>query len=172
MGMAKNRGPKHVYVASSWRNPLQQQVVQALAAQGLSHYDFRNPEHNNQGFSWLDVQTDPRDPEQNRETPPKGQDLVSARRFREMLDHRAAQNAFNLDFDALQEAQVVVMILPCGKSAHLELGWAAAAGKPTAILLETQTEPELMYLMADYLAPTIPALMAWLTKRVTTTRSA
>lgn len=28
------------------------------------------------------------------------------------------------------------MVLPCGKSAHLELGWAVGAGKRTIILLE------------------------------------
>ena len=45
-------------------------------------------------------------------------------------------------------ADAFVLVMPCGRSAHLELGWAAGAGKPTAILL-SDGEPELMYKMVD-----------------------
>lgn len=43
-----------------------------------------------------------------------------------------------------------VLVLPCGRSAHLELGYAIGAGKPTFILL-AEGEPELMYKMSPYL---------------------
>ena len=48
----------------------------------------------------------------------------------------------------MEWADAFVLLMPCGRSAHLEAGWAIGAGKPTAILLSAG-EPELMYKMAD-----------------------
>jgi hypothetical protein len=45
---------------------------------------------------------------------------------------------------------VCVIVLPCGKSAHLEAGYAIGAGKPTVIMLENG-DPELMYKMTPYI---------------------
>ena len=44
-----------IYVASSWRNKYQPEVVAALRAAGHEVYDFRNPEHNPGGFHWADT---------------------------------------------------------------------------------------------------------------------
>ena len=44
-----------IYVASSWRNKYQPEVVAALRAAGHEVYDFRNPENNPGGFHWDDV---------------------------------------------------------------------------------------------------------------------
>ena len=55
-----------------------------------------------------------------------------------------------------------VLVLPCGRSAHLELGWAVGQGKRTAILLsQDKFEPELMYRMVDKLATSIGELLTW-----------
>jgi hypothetical protein len=52
---------------------------------------------------------------------------------------------------------------PCGRSAHLEAGWAIGQGKPTAILLhEDKFEPELMYRMADLIACDPGEVCDWL----------
>ena len=79
-----------------------------------------------------------------------------------MLDHPRSREGFAADFAAMQRADTFVMVLPCGKSAHLELGWAIGAGKRTAILLEDPVEPELMYLMADHLSTSVHDLLDWL----------
>ena len=160
--------PNYVYVASSWRNPMQPAVCSVLKAAGIKHYDFRNPEGGT-GFSWREVKTD---------TPsvrganavsgglgvvkPKGSDWEQADEYLRMLQHPRAIEGFDADFAAMQKADTFVMVLPCGKSAHLELGWAIGAGKRTAILLENPVEPELMYLCADYLAPSVHDLLGWL----------
>ena len=125
----------NIYVASSWRNDRQPSVVKALRAAGHSVYDFRNPEPGDNGFAWESCAT----PEQ----------LKDPRRFRdEVLTHPIAQAAFAKDMRALQKADATVLVLPCGRSAHLELGWAAGAGKITIVLLDNPlSEPELMYLM-------------------------
>jgi hypothetical protein len=79
-----------------------------------------------------------------------------------MIEHPLALDGFSKDYEAMVRADTFVLVLPCGKSAHLELGWAVGAGKRTAILLEDPVEPELMYKMVDYLAPSLFDLLGWL----------
>lgn len=127
-----------IYLASSWRNPDQPAMVQALRAEGHEVYDFRNPP-NGTGFGWTQLgKGDPAD--------------WSLSDFRNALGVDRAQEGFKSDFSAMQWADAIVLLLPCGRSAHLELGWAAGAGKLSVVVLsERQFEPELMYLMADHI---------------------
>lgn len=130
-----------IYLASSWRNDFQQDLVQLLRQDGHEVYDYRNPPAGT-GFSWDQVGYDTafiskRDVLQG--------DLV---RFREALDHPRAIAGFESDFSAMKWADTFVLLLPCGRSAHLEAGWAVGAGKPVHVLLnDRQFEPELMYLL-------------------------
>lgn len=142
----------YVYVASSWRCDMHPAVVAALRAAGIGHYDFRNPAGRT-GFSWKDVGGSPLGPENERE---------SVNRYLEMLEHPAAIVGFESDLAAMRRADTFVLVLPCGRSAHLELGWAVGQGKRTAILLEDPTVPELMYRMVDYLATSLVDLLGWL----------
>jgi hypothetical protein len=123
-----------IYVASSWRNGDQPGVVNALRQAGHEVYDFRNPAPDDTGFSWAQID-------------PNWQDWTHAE-FREGLKHPLAEHGFRLDFQAMHWADTFVLVMPCGRSAHLELGWAVDAGKRTVILL-ADGEPELMYKMAD-----------------------
>jgi hypothetical protein len=151
--------PRYVYVASSWRNPIYPDVLSALRSAGIGHYDFRNP-NDQTGFSWKEVGG--ADIAPDGFAPPKGADLVPVDQYLRMLAHPRARGGFDVDFAHLRQADTCILILPCGRSAHLELGWAAAAGKNTAILLEDPAEPELMYRMVDYLAPDLDDLLRWL----------
>jgi hypothetical protein len=67
---------------------------------------------------------------------------------------------------AMEKADAFVLVLPCGRSAHLELGWAVGAGKRTAILLDPdardEVTPELMYRMVDFVTPSVYDLLGWL----------
>lgn len=144
---------ERVYVASSWRCEQQPAVVAALRDAGHSVYDFRNPRPGEHGFAWSEV-----DPEWLAGEP-------SA--FRYALGHPVAVAGFTSDFDAMEWATAFVLVLPCGRSAHLEAGWAIGTGRPTAILLhEERFEPELMYRMADLLAVSIDEVLDWLVARV------
>lgn len=124
-----------VYVASSWRNPIQQDVVAYLRAAGHGVYDYRNPAPGDNGFGW-------------RQCADEAQ-LRDPKRFRdEVLTHPVAREGFSKDMNALRSAEATVLVLPCGRSAHLELGWATGAGQRTIVLLDDpMSEPELMYLM-------------------------
>lgn len=136
-----------IYVASSWRNPMQQGVVYTLRAAGFEVYDFKNPRPGDKGFAWSEI-----DPDWQDWTPEE---------FVEALDHPVARAGYESDFDAMEWADTFVLVMPCGRSAHLELGWAVGAGKRTAIVLD-DGEPELMYRMVDYLAPSMLDLLGWL----------
>jgi nucleoside 2-deoxyribosyltransferase len=65
---------------------------------------------------------------------------------------------FRYDEDALERCDALVMVQPCGRSAALELGWAAGAGKPTIVLL-ADGEPELMLKMAQHFCLTVEEVL-------------
>lgn len=150
-----NIEPGKIYVASSWRNPLYDGVVATLRAAGLDLYDFKNPP-NGTGFSWQQVGGQP------LYLAATGQGDESADNYLHMIDHPRAIEGYRSDIDALLEADTVVLVLPCGRSAHLELGIAVGAGKRTAILLTETLEPELMYKAVDFMTTSLVELLDWL----------
>jgi len=109
-----------IYVASSWRNQWQPGVVKLLRSLGHEVYNFREPEPGVTGFSWSEIDPDWKDwkPEV----------------YRKALDHPVSQDGFYRDMNALRECNACVLVLPCGNSAHLELGWAIGAHKQTCVL--------------------------------------
>ena len=121
-----------IYVASSWRNTIQPDIVALLRERGHEVYDFKN-----HGFHWSEI--DPKWKEWNAE------------QFRDGLECEIAINGYCADMTALEDCDVCVLVLPCGRSAHLEAGWAIGAGKPTIILLADGCEPELMYKMTPFI---------------------
>lgn len=123
-----------IYVASSWRNEYQPAIVERLKTIGHEVYDFRNPEPGNNGFRWSDVSV-------------VGEHM-SARQYREALKHPLAARGFGFDKAAMEWADTGLLLLPSGRSAHLELGWMAGRGKRTIILTEDGQPPELMALLA------------------------
>lgn len=140
--------PAYVYLASSWRNPLQPAMSYVLWAAGIDHYDFRNPAPGVTGFSWSEIDPD--------------WQSWNADQYVDALEHPVAEEGYRRDFEAMQRADTFVLVLPCGRSAHLELGWAVGAGKRTCILTQDGEEPELMAKMVDHIATSVPDLLAWL----------
>ena len=132
---------RKIYLASSWRNPEQPSVLAALRRDGHAVYDFKNPRPGNTGFSWSAI-----DPEWKSWT---GEQYVAA------LDHPIAKAGFASDFNAMKWADAFLLLLPCGRSAHLELGWAVGAGKMTIILTRDGEEPELMAKMCDHICTSL-----------------
>ena len=109
-----------IYVASSWRNPWQPGVVTLLREMGHEVYDFREPEPGVRGFAWSEIDR------KWQEWEPDA--------YREALAHPIAIEGFYRDMGALRACDACVLVLPCGNSAHLELGWAVGARKRTAVL--------------------------------------
>lgn len=97
---------RKIYLASSWRNAEQPQVLQAL----------RDAGHEVCG----------------------GSPAAEA----------VAIHGYLRDWQAMQRADTGVLLLPSGRSAHIEAGYFVGADKPLFVLLSGQNEPELMYRMA------------------------
>lgn len=139
-----------IYVASSWRNERQPSIVEQLRAAGHEVYDFRHPPRGDHlGFSWSEV-----DPEWKS---------WRTDQYIRALEHPVARAGFDSDFGAMQEAEGCVLVLPSGRSAHLEAGYFVGAGKPLWIVLaehefgndgrDQTSNTELMYLMATEIVP-------------------
>lgn len=134
-----------VYVASSWRNPYQPEVVARLREAGHEVYDFRDPKDNPGGFHWADVD------ERWREW--------TAREYIGHLGHPVAEKGFQADFRAMEWADACVLVLPCGRSAHTEAGWFAGKGVKTIVYIPEKQEPELMYKLFDAVVDSIDGLL-------------
>lgn len=61
--------------------------------------------------------------------------------YLEALDGYAAQHVFEYDLFHLNRCEVGIMMLPAGKSGHLELGYMIGGGKPGFIFMPSG-EPE------------------------------
>ncbi len=135
-----------VYVAASWRTERQPEVVAAIRAAGVTVYDFRNPPER-AGFGWEQIGA--------------GWKLWTPAEYVEALQHPLAVAGYQSDINALINAYVCVLVQPSGRSAALELGYAAGMGKRCAVLLAAGQEPELMLKMAEYMTDSLPALVEW-----------
>ena len=119
-----------IYVASSWRNEKQPDVVGALRAAGHDVYDFRDKVA---AFHWSDV-----DPAWKAWATPQ---------FRQALRHPKVEAAHAADHAHLELADLGVLVVPCGLSSHIEAGYLAGRGKPVFVFSrEKRIKPELMYL--------------------------
>ena len=85
-----------IYVASSWRNPYQPEVVTRLREAGHEVYDFRNPEDNPGGFHWSDIAEDWQE--------------WSVGEYIGNLTHPVAEKGFKADFDAMLCLKTIVYI--------------------------------------------------------------
>lgn len=74
---------------------------------------------------------------------------VRGRSYPEALRGLAAENIFNFDIRHLNEANIGVLILPAGKSGHLELGNLIGQRKPCYVLFEEEPKRwDVMYQFA------------------------
>jgi hypothetical protein len=137
-----------IYVASSWRNAHQPSVVEHLRSAGHEVYDFRNPPHGDSGFAWSDI-----DPDWQTWTP---------KQWREALKHPLAVDGFKSDRDGMEWAEACVLVLPSGRSSHLEAGWMIGKGKRCAVFAPEPVEPDLMVGLCDGFVTTFDELNDWL----------
>ncbi len=147
-----------IYVASSWRNAYQPGVVQRLRELGHEVYDFRGPGDGwggsgtgPGGFSWSEI-----DPEWKEAWP------TNVNRYIEGLNHPRAVEGFRRDMDALQVADACIMVMPCGPSASMEMGWAVGARKLVAVFMPEIREPDLMVKMAPVVTSRWDNIELWL----------
>ena len=123
-----------IYIASSWSNPFLNDIVSILRDWNHQVHDFRA----NGG---------------NRLGGPAGS-LDSVMSF---LHLPSTQTSYQLQCAALVEAEVLLCVLPCGRSAHVELGMALGLSIPVVLLVHDGIEPDLMHLGVDAVVDLDPA---------------
>jgi hypothetical protein len=97
---------------------------------------LKNPELGNHGFSWSAI-----DPNWKSWTP---------QQYRAALQHPIAKAGYDLDITALRGCDACVLVLPSGRSASWEFGYAMAQGKRGVVVQLDEFEPELMYREAEF----------------------
>lgn len=135
-----------IYLIGSLRNPEVPNIANRLREAGLEVFDdwyAAGPEADDK---W-------RDYERGR-----------GRSYLDALGGAAARNVFEFDRRHLLKASAVVLVLPAGKSGHLELGWSLGRGVPGYILLDNPERWDVMYQFATGVFTNIKALTAELTR--------
>lgn len=78
-------------------------------------------------------------------------EIARGHNFKEGLAGYAAHHVYNFDKHHLDTNDIAVLILPAGKSGHLELGYMIGTGKPGYILFDDIMPDrwDVMYLFAS-----------------------
>lgn len=135
-----------IYVIGSLKKDRPKQVANLLREKGWEVFDDWGATAYDQDTHWTRYEREGR-----------------GRSFREALEGKAAVNAFEFDYTHLIQCRAAVMVMPCGKSGHLELGWVIGRYKPGFILLDGEpAEYELMYKFATGIAYTEEELVEML----------
>jgi len=116
----------YIYVASSWKNVLYPGIIHVLRKLGHEVYDFRK-----NGFNWDCIDSNWR-----QWTP---DEYIAA------LKHPRAIEGYQRDIEALKKCDCVVYVLPCGRSASWEFGYAMGQGKSGYVILLDNEKPDLMF---------------------------
>ena len=85
--------------------------------------------------------------------------------YTEALDGAAARNVYAFDKRNLDASDAAILILPAGRSGHLELGYMAGKGKQTYILLDGEPDRfDVMYQFANGVFSSLDDLISVLDK--------
>ena len=121
-----------IYISSSWSNAFQPTLVQQLREQGHKVYDFRHPEGRNDRNVWEELGV-------NKQS-------MTGSEFEAAVSDPDAMLRFNKHYDAMQDADSCILLLPCGRSSHIEAGIMRGLGKRVLVYDSGSTMiPEFMY---------------------------
>jgi len=117
-----------IYLAGSMRNSAVPEVANKLRAEGYDVFDDWWSSGEKADDNW------------------QAYEKLRGRTFTQALAGYHAQNAYALDLKHLSRADILVLLLPAGKSAHIEMGWMIGKGKRAYILLDGEPNRyDIMY---------------------------
>lgn len=129
------------FIASRWRNRDQVlDLLQKLRAKGKTVFCFLEAPH-----ALNRIQNDPEEDMKKFEA-------------RDWKTDPYVKEVFNNDMNAEKEAECIIMLLPAGRSAHIEAGVAYGMRKK-CILIGEQKEAESLYLIFNEFYPTIDSFI-------------
>lgn len=129
-----------IYIIGSLRNEKIPVVGNAVRAAGFEAFDDWHGTGPKADDYWLEYEK------------------LRGRSYAEALAGRAAQNTFALDRDNILRSEGVIMVMPAGKSGHMEFGYARRGGIPGVILLDGEPERyDVMYNFASLVTSDLAA---------------
>ena len=136
-----------VYLIGSLREKRVPDVAKLLRAKGFVVFDDWYAAGPHADDAWRDYEK------------ARGHNMAQA------LKGFAARNVFQFDKTHLERATSVVLVMPAGKSGHLELGWALGKGKAGYVLLDGEPERyDVMYQFATGVYTDVDSLVPDLTR--------
>lgn len=135
-----------IYLIGSLRNPRVPEVANHIRAYGYNVHD-----------DWFSAGPEADDYWQ-KYSKGRGQS------FRDALNARAANNTFRFDQQNLVRCDAAVLVLPAGKSGHLEFGYTIGLGKCGYILLDDVDRWDVMYRFATDVCEDVDQLVHCLRK--------
>ncbi len=135
------------YVASRWRNKsLVEELVQKIRTKKKSVYSFFEGDGRDHPLKQQEQHYSPEEFMQKFESIPN------------WTTDEGIRTIFTMDLEGLQEAHTFILLLPAGKSAHIEAGIAYGL-KKRCIVIGEQKEAEASYLVFHAFYPTIDAFI-------------
>lgn len=130
----------NIYLASSHRNPEWENVRDALTRAGHYVFDWKS------GFTYGDT---------------LGEDIdnVPVARMREWYTLPEIEAQVEHDLNGIGDADLVVLLLPCGADAHVEFGLALQARKAVFVLAPGTMRAGLFYGLADGIFGSVEELL-------------
>jgi hypothetical protein len=130
-----------IYIVGSMRNPLIPQIAKTLRQDGHTVFD-----------DWYS-------PGPDTDEYWRSYEIERGRDYKAALAGHHAQHVFEFDRKWIQWAEVGVLVLPAGRSGHLELGYMIGRGQRGYILLEEHNDRfDVMYQFAHGIASDIEEL--------------
>ena len=119
-------------------------LVEELRNRGHLVYDFRHPSGRDDRNVWESV-SDRLGFGVEYQT-----GTLSPAEFFKMLVDKQSIIRFEEHFEAMQDADTCILLLPCGRSSHCEAGYMKGLGKRVLVYdTNKEAQPELMYRMFD-----------------------
>jgi hypothetical protein len=121
-----------IYLIGSLRNPEVTKIGNSIRQRGHEVFD-----------DWMGAGPEADDKWKEYET---GRN----RTYKEALGGYAAQHVFEFDKYHLDRCDTAILVLPAGRSGHLELGYMCGQGKRTYVLFDADYDRwDVMYQFAD-----------------------
>lgn len=124
-----------IYLIGSMRNPKIPQIANELRQQGYDIFDdwyAPGPEADDYWQSYAKT---------------RGQS------YKEALNDHHARHVYLFDKTHLDRANAAILVMPAGRSGHMELGYMVGRGKPAFVLFEEEPERfDIMYQFASDVA--------------------
>lgn len=120
--LSYDRTKTHIYLVGALKNPEIPHLAQTLRKEGYAVFaEWHNPGPE-ADMCWQE------------------HEKLKGSTYKEAMAGSHVENVFYYDQAYIDLADVVVLVMPAGRSGHLELGYAAGSGKKTLILLDQEPD--------------------------------